>query len=303
MAPLVPTAACPSIATAQTYQFLSIPAAFTKATPTPAGAWNPQTDTAYGIVDIKTTGSSVSFANGKQFTLSSVGGGGMVSDPMTGACGMTAFGNAVSVPGQVIINNPGNQGTNPPQAILGISTSGLLVEDNGDQVTYQNVLGAGTGAVGLPRPSAAVDTSAVVGAQYQGFIYGAGVYTNSSSPTGWTSHLASFGFSSIPSSCASVAGATSTLIYGGTFTNDDPSTGTNGFGNCNVAIDLGVQDTVNQGFYPNAKVWMDATYPGNTTANSFSAIAIAGQLQGKYGIFLLGVDSKQPWSIYLLQSN
>jgi hypothetical protein len=32
-------------------------------------------------------------------------------------------------------------------------------------------------------------------------------------------------------------------------------------------------------------------------------VAIAGQLNGKYAIFVLGVDSTQPWAIYLMQSN
>jgi hypothetical protein len=36
---------------------------------------------------------------------------------------------------------------------------------------------------------------------------------------------------------------------------------------------------------------------------SFSAVAIAGQLNGKYALFLLGFDNTQPWAIYLLQSN
>jgi hypothetical protein len=39
------------------------------------------------------------------------------------------------------------------------------------------------------------------------------------------------------------------------------------------------------------------------TTDSISAVAIAGQLNGKYAVFLLGVDSTQPWAIYLLQSN
>ena len=36
---------------------------------------------------------------------------------------------------------------------------------------------------------------------------------------------------------------------------------------------------------------------------SFPAMAVAGQLNGKFAIFVLGVDARQPWAIYLLQSN
>ena len=205
----------------------------------------------------------------------------------------------------------------PPQASIGIgASSGLLVEDNGSGTSvstnglpalpYENVLGAGTGAVGLPRPSGAVDTGALVGAQYLGFIYAAGAEgSNSIITTVSSSHPASFGFSSVPSSCAAVAGSTGTLIYGGDFTNDDPATSPSGFGNCDFAIDLGTQDASSNGLYSHATVWVGAGYPANITgtAYSFPAVAITGQVGGKYAVFLVGVDSVQPWVVYLLQSN
>jgi hypothetical protein len=112
----------------------------------------------------------------------------------------------------------------------------------------------------------------------------------------------------MPSSCHSLAASTSTpLIYGGDFTKDDPSTSSNGFGNCDVVIDLGTPDSTNHDRYPNAKIRMIG-YAANTINTTISAVAIAGQLQGKYAIFLLGVDNQggdnqQPWAIYLLQSN
>ena len=152
-------------------------------------------------------------------------------------------------------------------------------------------------------------TSAVIGAQYLGFIYGAGkqdLYPLASNTSGWSSHLASFSYSSTSSGCASLAAQTGTLsngIYGGDYTNDDPTTYTSS--NCDFAIDLGTQSTSNYGLYPQATVWMGAGYAGNITGAtySFPAVAIAGQLNGKYAIFVLGVDSTQPWAIYLLQSN
>ncbi len=327
--PLVAATECPNAKTTQTYQFVTVAAGLTNsvvATKLEA-AWNPATDTAYGDVDISAEGTSITFNNIHQHTLPSVGGAGTPTQQppssVVGGCGPTVFGNTISV-GQLTVTNPTEGGglSTPPQAYLGIGPSGLLVEYNGageaafpfpgttPNLFYDNTLGAGTGAIGLPKPSSAVNMTSLLAAQYLGFVYGAGVYSGNSAvvPTGWSSHLTSFGFPTVPSGCASVAAASSTLIYGGDFTNDDPSTSSNGFGNCNLAIDLGAQDNSNNGLFPNAKVWLGAGYKANTTGTtySFPAVAIAGQLNGKNAIFVLGVDSTQspqPWEIYLLQSN
>jgi hypothetical protein len=307
--PLVAATQCPNLSSAQTYQFITIPAPLIPAGTGPTGGTlDPTAETAYGSVDISSSGSTVNFKNIQQFKLTgaqpSLSSPAASSSP-TGLCGPTNFGNTIVVPGQVTITNPsgvngGGNNTVSPQATIGIGPSGLLVEDNGSDSV--NFLGAGTGAVGLPKPSAALDTGAVVGAQYLGFIYAAGIYSGPGNSTGWSSHLASFGFSTVPTGCASVAPKTSTLIYGGDFTNDDPSTSRDGFGNCDFAIDLGSQ--ADNGLYPSAKVWVGAGYAGNNSAAPpFSAVAIAGQLNGKYAIFLIGTDSTQPWAIYLLQSN
>jgi hypothetical protein len=134
-------------------------------------------------------------------------------------------------------------------------------------------------------------------------------------PSTWSSHLASFGFSNspaLPSACSSFASQTGPLvngIYGGDFPQnngqDNPSASPGGFGNCDLAIDLGTQDPSNNGLFPKATIWLGGSYAANTTGTtySFSAVAIAGQLNGKNAIFVLGVDSTQPWTLYLLQSN
>jgi hypothetical protein len=77
-----------------------------------------------------------------------------------------------------------------------------------------------------------------------------------------------------------------------------------------------MQDTKTNGLYPSATVWIGESFPGNTTGQnySFAAVAIAGQLQGKNAIFVIGLDNvglktvsqgrqNQDWGIYLLQSN
>ncbi|MCU1321293.1 MAG: hypothetical protein JWM43_942 [Acidobacteriaceae bacterium] len=322
--PIVAAVQCPTLTAPQTYQFLTIPGALIDSSSAgqKIGFWDPRTETAYGSVDIGSSGSSISFGNIQQHTLPSVGGSGTTAQqpvsPVAGTCAPTVFGTTITV-GQLAATNPGapSNSTTPIQASVAIGPTGLLLEHNGNgdgsafpgtapALFYDNTLGAGTGAIGLPKPSSAVDAGSFVGAQYLGFVYGAGTYQGgSSSPTGWSSHLASFGFSTTPSSCASIAASTGTMIYGGDFTGDDPSTSKDGFGNCDLAIDLGAQDSANNGLFPKATVWLGGQYLANTTKKTYSlpAVAIAGQLNGKSAIFILGVDSTQPWAVYLLQSN
>ncbi len=313
-APMVPAVSCPAMTNPETFLFVTLPAPLT------TGAqellrWNPQTETAYGSVDIGANGSTVTLNNISQHTLPSSGGTGAPANPsptsVTGSCSPTPYGNTVSIPGEVTITNPGNGQKVTPQALLGIGPSGLLVEDNGMNVSatplYENALGAGSGAIGLPKPSASVDTGSLTGAQYLGFFYGTG--TGLVTSPDWSTSLASFGFSSLPASCASIAPQTGTMLYGGDFTNNDPTTSMTGYGNCDFAIDLGLQDTKNNGLYPSATVYVGSGFGTNTTGKtySFPAVAIAGQLNGKYAIFLIGVDTVAPpnqaWGIYLLQSN
>ena len=332
--PLVAATQCPSFSSVQTYQFVTIPALLSyqinpglpgqPATYQPTDTWNPITDTAYGSVDIVSSGSTVTFQNIQQYRLpSEVAADGKGPSPaqtpsssVTGACGPTFFGNITNVPGTLVVTDPGSGQSNPPQAHIGIGPTGLLVEDNGHSPTtqsgflantapalqYNNVLGAGTGAVGLPKPSGALDTSALTGAQYLGFIYAA-----RSGAVTWSSNLASFGgVSSVPSGCPSVVAGASNPIYGGDFPTNDPTGSSNGgFGNSDFAIYLNQQDSSNNGLYSQATVCVGGPYAGNSThvTYSFQAVAIAGQLGGKYAIFLIGLDSIQPWSIYLLQSN
>jgi len=317
MSPLVAALQCPVLASAQTWQFLTIPGGLYVGEDQIAATWNPMTDTAYGTVDITSDGTSVTLTNIHQYTLPSVGGSGVPaqqpSSPLTGLCGSTVLGSTISVPGQEIVKNPGTGSGTPPQATIGIGPTGLMVEHNGagdpstgtlpntsPALEYNNVLGAGTGAIGLPKPSSALDTGALLGTKYLGFVYGAGVSDGNPSapPTGWSSHLVSFGLPATTSGCPSVGSGTT--IYGGDFPNDDPSTAPGGIGNCDVAIDLGSQDAA--GLFSNATVYFTSSYAAGK-ANSFPAVAIAGKLGNNYTIFLLGFDSTQPWAIYLLQSN
>jgi hypothetical protein len=302
------------MSSAETFLFVTLPDTLITAG-TGAVDWNPAVETAYGSVDISASGSTVTFANINQYILPSAGGGKLTnSSSVTGACSSTVYGNTVAIPANATVTDPGEGGspTVTAQAMVGIGSSGLLVENNGGA----SYLGAGTGAIGLPKPSSAVDTSALVGAQYLGFFYGSGSSNNGTSSgttTNWSSSVASFGFTSLPSTCAAVAPQTSTMLYGGDFTGNNPAASTvqsgGGFGNCDFAIDLGVQDASTNGLYPAATVYVGSSFATNTTGKSYSfpAVAISGQLNGKYAIFLVGEDTvgspNQAWGIYLLQSN
>lgn len=310
VAPLVAATQCPNLKTAQTYQFITIPGGRSdgSANGSQPPFWDPAKNTAYGSVDIASDGTNVKFNNISQHSFP--GGVDTTQSPSkTGLCGPTAFGNTISVPGQLDVTNPGIENNIPPQATIGIGPTGLLLEDNGTSTgkgTYagisENFLGDGTGAIGLPKPSNALDPNALRGAQYLGFVYGAGVFNNIGGPaSGWSSHLVSFGFPSTLPSCVNLPANPTTPLYGGDFANDDPSTPVQN----DLAIDLGKQDSA--GIFPAATVQLGACYAATGKMYSFPAVAIAGQLNGKYAIFLLGVDltqpSTQPWLIYLLQSN
>jgi hypothetical protein len=322
-APLVPTQSCPNLSTAETFQFVTIPKRLGSQSTVVANGWNPQLETAYGSVSIATSGTTVEFSNISQHTFPAASGGaaGSPINPAmataTAACSSTFYGQTISVPSSVTVVNPG-QGTSsvPPSATIGIGPSGFLSEDSGSPQgpndpsipPYENVLGAGYGAIGLMEPSAQITTSALASAQYQGVLYGAASGSSSGVANPGFRLIGSFGYSNLQASCPTLpAPASSTILYGGEFASNDPSASS--FGNCDLAIDLGNQDASNNGLYTATTVYVSASFPnnGHATAYSFPAVAVAGQISGKYAIFLIGLDTigspSQPWGIYLLQSN
>jgi len=266
----------------------------------------------------------VNFANIHQFTLPSANGGTAETPvnpaPSTAAaaCSQTFLGETISFPASVTVDNPGSEGnqSNSPSATIAIGPTGFLVEDagapsgvpNSSLAPYENLLGAGYGAIGLPKPTSALSTSSVVGAQYQGILYGAASGSIGSISGPGFRLIGSFGYPNVATACPTLpAPSTGTIVYGGEFANNDPSA--NSYGNCDLAIDLGAQDGSNNGLYPAATVYVSNTFPYNGVggAYSFPAVAVAGQISGKYAIFLIGMDTSgspsQPWGIYLLQSN
>lgn len=348
-APAVPTQSCPNLATAESFQFVTIPENLPNASSTnkvSQGAWNPRLETAYGSVKIATSGSLVYFSNastynifGTECTATTITGATSCvaslasgANQVTSACSPTYYGQVISVPGTGTVNS---SGAVSPTATIGIGPSGFLVEDAGSGVAdpttglnYENLLGAGYGAIGLPQPSSDL-TPSLVGAQYQGFLYAPGAsgfkvigsFGGSQNSCNWQKLL---GNGTAPNQTPSP-----NTIYGGMYeytktigattgTTNDPDGGVN----CDIAIDLGANQATN-GLY-NATVYVDSSFtplpngqlpngqltyglPLQPTLYSFSAVAVAGQLKGKNAIFLIGADTSgspsRAWGIYLLQSN
>jgi hypothetical protein len=316
--PAVPTESCPNLPSATAFQFVTLPNHLvTTGTAISLDAWNAQVETAFGSVNILTNGNTVQFSNLSQYTFPASGGSpGAPSNPgptsALALCSPTFYGQTIGYPSAVTVINPGTSESIPPSATIGIGPSGFLVEDAGTSLVpgqpYENILGAGYGAIGLPTPSGALTTSAVAAEQYQGFIYGSGGPVSSTQSGPGFSLIGSFGYKDLKASCPTLpAPATGTVLYGGEFANNDPSA--NAFGNCDLAIDLGKQDGTTNGLYPAATVYVTSAFSNNGISKSytFPAVAIAGELKGKYAIFLIGVDTSgspsQAWGIYLLQSN
>ncbi len=314
--PVAPTNTCPSFATPQTIQFVTIPNRLS--TNTANGIvpnnWNPQLETAFGSVQISTNGTQVQFGNVKQYMLPADGKTSAPSNPGPGSasalCASTFYGQTIGVPVTVEVIDPGTQETVPPSATIGVGPSGFLVEDAGSSQVqgkpYENILGAGYGAVGLPQPSSAIDLAALASAQYKGFLYGSGGPASASQSGTGFSLIGSFGFKSLASSCPALpAPKSDTTLYGGEFASNDPASHSEG--NCDLAIRLGEQN--GSGLFESASVYVSAKFPPNTSAKSYSfpAVAIAGQIQGKFAILLIGVDTQgspnQAWGIYLLQTS
>jgi hypothetical protein len=325
--PVVPTQDCPTISTAETFQFVTIPERLASANSTgiTLGAWNPQLETAYGSVQVATTTAagetSVAFSSVSQFTLPSANGGTPGSPfiaPPSGAtqvCASTYYGQVVSVPGSDVITNPGGAETISAAATIGIGPSGFLVEDSGSSTVtgqpYDNLLGAGYGAVGLPQPSSD-PTSSLVGGQFQGFVYSPGV-----APGGFTDISSFGGYASQQTSCSTLLSQltsasltpSANTIYGGEFTLNATTPNPTGTGNCDLAIDLGTPGSSSNGLYTSATVYVGASFPQNGLgqAYSFPAVAVGGQISGKNALFLIAADTtgspNRAWGIYLLQSN
>jgi hypothetical protein len=237
---------------------------------------------AYGSVQItpSTQGgaASWSFSN---FTMADLSGNSLSTTPIADAtCPATEEGFVLVSP---VANPPISKQYNTPfgpaQITTGISPSGLLVIDQGQDEASSNSSNFDTtptgpvGLMGVVKPSAALNVSDMAGKKYAGFE------SDPLTPLG---------------TIAIVFGAGSgTAITGGGFPNDDatqqPRTDT--------TLDLGAQSTQTAGLFTSVTLTQPDTYglcvntpsggkdsQGNPTC-IFHGAAVAGQVGGKYVIF------------------
>ncbi len=300
--------ACPSFSKPSPFLYVTVPNA------------NSTTDTAdYGGVNVSTQGSAVTFA-AQPFLIGSLE---QASSTVTGGCSVTFFGPLTAYP----LNSFGAPSN---LELIAIGQSGLLVSSftAGNAGSSPGAFGGGTGVIGVAAPSSPVNISAAVGAQYNGFIYSP--LSTASSSYDLTVLASAFGDhnasspacstlqSSLLANHAQGAGTVPVLpsansLYGGEFLTasgntvaNDP-TGMNGSEDCDLVIDLGAQDSVNNGLFPNATVFIGSNYPPFSTSNawncfgtqlvcavSFPAAAVVGQVQGQYVIFVVGSAGSNP---------
>jgi hypothetical protein len=278
----------------------------------------------YGVVGITTQGSAVTLSAQPYL----VGLTALTASTLTGGCSDVFYGPLTAYP----LNSFGNPSN---VELIAIGESGLLVSSfiPGTSGASPGAFGGGTGVIGIAAPSSPVDVSAVVGGQYNGFIYAPqdSLPQNIPSARYDISVLASaFGddaatsqaCSSLQSSLAANNGQgaktvaalpSANTLYGGDFltttggvTVNDPTVA-NGSENCDVAIDLGIEDSANHGLFPNATVFIGSSYPPFSATNpwncfgttqvcavSFPAAAVVGKAQGQYVIFVATNAASNP---------
>lgn len=307
--PMVNNTTCPSYPKGQSFQFLSLGL-------TAQGA---QTS-AYGSVTVTTDGDAVAFTNIKQyaFPTSTIPAGTVIASPgpssISGNCGASLYGNLVSIT-QFLPESGQSQNSQQTlqQTVDTLNMpSGFLLENANlqqNETVAPNVLGS-TGAVGLATPNSAVSVSSAIGLSYRGF-FASGLLPGSASQS--ESLAAGFGgSSSAGTACSAFQTALAALptppsaniIYGGDYPSNDPSA--NSTSNCDVAIDLGQQDSNNNGLFTGATIYLSSSFSGNTSGRpvSFPAIGIVGQINSQGVIFVesnTSLNSGTPLQIFLLQ--
>jgi hypothetical protein len=321
--------ACPSSPIAAPFLYVTVPNAALL------------TDLAdYGMVDISSVGSAVTFAS-QPFL---IGSQPQTTSTVTGGCSLTNFGSLTAYP----LNTYGTSG--PLPELISIGTAGLLVSNFDPGLGGLGAFGGGTGVIGVAEPSSVLDINSVSSAKYNGFIFSPSNPVKQANGYDITVLASAFGnHAAVSQACSTLQASLAAnngqggkvpvlpspnSIYGGEFLTvsatgkvNDP-TGANGSENCDVAIDLGTQDPNNNGLFPNATVFIGSNFPpfsdsqpwtcagGGLCAVSFPAAAIVGQVQGNYVVFVSasGVSTppaqlpdgagnlvSQPVGIYLFQ--
>lgn len=323
--------ACPNFPQGVWYLYVAVPN---------ANLTNDSAD--YGGVNISSQGSAITFRTQPYL----IGAPRPTGFNTTGSCSDTNLGALTAFP----LNS---FGTTSNLELISIGKTGLLVSSfnsiNPGQPTSVGAFGGGTGVIGVVAPLP-LDVGAIVGAQYNGIFYA----PRNTVPASYDITVLASAFgdhnansqacsglrASLAANNGKGAGTVSALpsansLYGGEFLKisgsaavNDP-TGANGSEDCDVVIDLGQQDSVTGGLFPNATLFIGSNFPpysasgpwtclGSPCAVSFPAAAVVGQVQGRYVIFVsasaattppaqlpdnLGHPRPQPIGIYLFQKS
>lgn len=298
----VPQTTCYTLVGRSRFEYIALPAA-------PVGALNAAPVFGYGSV-VASTDSA-----GKSWQFIDLQGN-VVSGPasFSGACGAASQASISFSGGQSVLDNSwaGVAQTVPTpgtQSVLSVGPSGFFVADQSDANAGQPT---GASVAGVIEPTTALSSTDVTSQQYNGFWYQPATALGLNgvpAPPPYTSPV-SFG----------QPGVTGPSLTGGTFPGDDvlqlPQT--------NITLVLGKQDTSYNGLYSAASITLsdpaqncaNYTGPGNNSkigidaqgypTCTISALAIVGNPEGKYAIFVSSFNwaarlGGAPLQLYLLQ--
>ena len=312
----VPQTSCYAITGRLRFQFIAMqPGSYS------SGQENPFTPLLYYgsfVASTSSDGSSWQFANlqGGSLQQQAEGPGKVVgiSGPtsFTGSC-KAANGQAnVAISGATVFNGLWSifsavQVPTPNTAtVLNVGPSGFFVLDQSDPTaTSPN----GAAVIGVVEPSSSLSTSQVAAGNYLGFLYEP---ENSGTAPAIMTPVA---FGQVP--------ATGSTMTGGTFPNDDVTQTPNS----DIVVNLGKQDSTLNGLYPSVAITVldpfqnCANFTGYVAGGprgtpginaqgyitcTFSAVAVAGNPEGKYAIFINSYNwaaqiGGVPMQLYLYQ--
>lgn len=239
--------------------------------------------------------------------------GNVVSGPasFSAMCGSVGSQTAISFTGQQSLLNglwtpsPATAPTANTDSVMSIGPTGLFVVDQSDSTMAQPT---GASVAGVIQPGSALSTNDIESKQYLGFAYQGAttIGLNGVPPTPTITSPVSFG----------------TTLTGGDFPNDDVTQTPNS----DISLTLGKQDPTYNGLYLNVSVTVSdpaqncANFTGYPTGVApisgisaqgynictFPGIAVAGNPEGKYAIFVNTYNwaarlGGAPMQIYLLQ--
>ncbi len=295
----VPQTSCYQLGGRSRFQYVAVP----------AGAAGDQTTAPiFGngsvVASTDSTGKSWQFQNMQ---------GNVVAGPasFTAMCGSAGNQTAISFTGQQSVLSdlwtpfPATVPTASTGSVISIGPTGLFVADQSDPTTPQPT---GASVAGVIQPASALSTNDIESKQYLGFVYQGAttIGLNGVPPTPPITSPVAFG----------------TTLTGGDFPNDDVTQAPNS----DMSITLGKQDATYNGLYLNISVTVSD--PGQNCANftgypagvapisginaqgyntcTFPGIAVAGNPEGKYTIFVNTYNwaarlGGAPMQIYLLQ--